>query len=229
MRATFRTFGYGIPPERLDAMRKSLVQHPPELQTEQESLAYFRGFMAGAKRTQDESERFERLKDLCHRIASERKFKLYEDGISVAYEGLLAFLRRRRAFESPAGERQAAAEAIRRAILDGLRAEGPRTRAGATRYTTDTVSQHADSDGSTSYLDPASQDSAGDDFDFLHDLGALELPPRSQRILELLGAGYKLREVGEAVGLTQSRVCQIVKDLARTHPELEKFLLERVA
>lgn len=220
---------------KVDILRRALVEHPPVLGSEAQMLAYFRGFVAGAQRSEHESERFERLKDLCHRIAAERSLigrrghADYEDNLSAAYEGLLVFLRGRRPFDDVPQERKIAALAIRNAVIDQLRSSGDFNRSGGRRHTEAVLSQYTDEAGKPAYDEPASQERPGADFDFLHDLGTLELPPRSQRILELLGAGYKLREVGEEVGLSEGRVCQIAKGVAKSHPELEKFLLERVA
>ena len=210
---------------KADILRRALVEHPPGLKSEKESVAYFRGFVAGAQRTERESERFLRLKDLCHRIAADYGQKFYEDNVSAAYEGLLNFLRKRRRYTSLTEERKIAAVAIRHAIVDMTRVEGDFGRTGSRKNAGLVVSQLVDHEGRATYSAPASQDRSGEAIDWKDGLDSLRLPPRSQRILELLGTGYKLREVGEELGLTEGRVCQIAKGIGRDFPQLKKLLL----
>jgi len=224
----------------LDALRKMLVGRPPELSSETELLAYFRGFMSGAKRTADESERFERLKDLCHRIPAERAMtrtraftrREYEDDLSAAYEGLLNFIRKKGHFSSHESgylslehERKMAAMAIRYAIKDAGRAEGPKTRHGERRFEPRTLSQLVRDDGSPSNIEPAAQESHQDEVQLRVDLGAIQIPPRSRLILERLAQGYDTPTIGRELGLSMSRVCQVISDMRRKHPELRELLL----
>ena len=210
---------------QLDAMRRAMAEHPPEVSGEAEMVAYFRGFVAGAKRSAEEGERFERLKDLVHRIAAETKMQrgmAYEDVLSAAYEGLLKFLRSPVKADSLEHERKMAAKAIRWHILDEKRSIGPFKKNGDRRYEvaegglplaegqpkpSETLQARAEA----SYALPEA-------------LESVDLPPRTKRILAALAEGCNFRESGEREGISESRVCQIVRDLRHEMPELEALL-----
>lgn len=209
----------------LDAMRRMLVDVPPELATEAEAAAYFRGFVAGAKRTGYESERFEKLKDLCHRIATEMSkwgkaghFQSYEDNLGVAYEGLLAFIRKRTEYETDEHERRTAAMAIRNSIRDYARMEGPirRGKAGNPRY--EQAQIPVDEDGEM-FSPPTSPDEPWRDGGLKDSLDQLDLDPRSRAILEGLANGVTYRELGERFGITESRACGIAAEIRERHGE----------
>ncbi len=210
-------------PALLDAVRRAMVEAPPSLDTEEKRVAYFIGFVAGAKRSGYESERFEKLKDLCHRIASEMSkwgkaghFQSYEDNLGVAYEGLLAFIRKRKEYESDEHERRTAAMAIRNAIRDYARLEGPIKRAGNARYEQTIIP--TDGDGEPVVVQ-ASPDELWRDDGLRDSLDQLDLDPRSRAILEGLAAGVTYRELGERFGITESRACQIGAQIRERYGE----------
>lgn len=207
----------------VDLLRRVLVEQPRDLASEDARAAYFRGFVAGAKRSGYESERFEKLKDLCHRIASEMSkwgkaghFQSYEDNLGVAYEGLLHFIRKRKEYESDEHERKTAAMAIRNAIRDYARLEGPIKRAGNARYEQTIIP--TDGDGEPVVVQ-ASPDELWRDDGLRDSLDQLDLDPRSRAILEGLAAGVTYRELGERFGITESRACQVAAEIRERHGE----------
>ena len=218
-----RTIPAKVDPKSADVVRRMLVDVPPELGTEAEAAAYFRGFVAGAKRTGYESERFEKLKDLCHRIASEMSkwgkaghFQEYEDNLGVAYEGLLAFIRKRKTYDDDEHERRTAAMAIRSAIMDYARMEGPikRNASGTPRYEQALIA--VDEDGEM-VSPPASPDEPWRDGGLKDSLDKLDLDPRSRAILEGLAGGETYREIGARFGLSESRTYQVAKEIRERH------------
>jgi len=162
-------------------------------------------------RRADEDERFDRLKDLCHRIASEGKLShhLIEERVSAAYGGLLAFLRRGGAYNDKQRERSAAASAIRFALSDFARAEGPLKRNGTVRYT---------SPVGGSYIDVESNACVADDS--LEELESLILAASRRghvhaklaQIARMRVDGYLFHEIGSAISLTESRVHAVWND-----------------
>lgn len=212
-------------PELLDAVRRAMVEAPPVLETEEQRVAYFIGYVAGAKRTGYESERFEKLKDLCHRIAAEMSkwgkaghFQSYEDNLGVAYEGLLAFIRKRKKYENDEHERRTAAMAIRSAIMDYARVEGPikRDASGTPRYERALIP--VDADGEI-VSPPASPEEPWRDEGLKDSLDQIDLDPRSRAILEGLAAGVTYRELGDRFGITESRACGIMAEIRERHGE----------
>jgi hypothetical protein len=212
-----------LTPEQLDVARRMLIDHPQDLANEEERAAYARGFMAGAKRTHEEGEHFERLKDLCHRVASEGKVwgHAYEDRLSAAYEGLLAFIRgsHRRDFNDVEHERKVAAKAIRYSLMDHARANGPRTRGGAQRY--QPAVGHADEEFCPLEASAVAPQSALPS----EALDLIDIEPRSRAILEGILDGRTYKEMGEKFGITESRACKLAKEVGQDHPELESMLL----
>lgn len=212
---------HGVPMDKaLDVFRRGLAEHPPELSTEEEKAAYFRGFVAGAKRSREESDRFERLKDLCHRIAAENRSRNYEARVAWAYEGLLAFIRKPTEWPSLDAERKVAAQAIRFYIIDRLRAEGPFGRSGLRRYETDVLSGHVNEKGE-SLLHPVAADSdktGGNDL--WNELEAVimeaarggHVDERLADMLHMRIQGHSMKEIGERMGFTESRACQIMQN-----------------
>ncbi len=216
-------------PAQMDALRRALVEKPPALESEGERLAYFRGLMAGVKRNAEETERFERLKDLPHRIASERASQRgigYEEAISAAYEGLLVFMRRKASgFASEEVERKVAAVSIRNAIVDYKRSEGPVDRRMNLRYIggqapvgeegeslLPSLAEHEDRDSGSDLWAKIQERLAG-----RRDKGA-----RLEEILHWRIQGLTQKECGERLGISESRVNQI---LAAERPWLEEHVL----
>lgn len=220
----------GVSPERLDALRRALSDSPPELVSETDTLAYFRGFVAGAKRSEKEGVRFERLKDLCHRIAAEKGVfgHLYEERLSAAYEGLLGFIRGREllSFASLEHERRAAAIRIRGALKDYARASGPMTPAGYQRSPIPEASlglaEEMTGPSKLVAAPEASQDEPGEDFERILSCVTDE---RHRAVLTALAHGASLREAGAVIGVSDSMACHIAKRARELYPELEERLL----
>lgn len=108
-----------------DVELRALAETPPKLKNDKERLAYFRGFLAGARTSEREGEQLEKHKDLVFRIAAEVAKKSgraigYEEAVSAGYMGLLNALRLRRS-RDPDG-RVFIAKCIRHRILDERRA-----------------------------------------------------------------------------------------------------------
>lgn len=220
----------GRAPEGVDVLRRAIVDRPPEIRSEEGMAAYFRGFVAGAKRSAHESARFESLKDLIHRIAAEQSRKvhalLYEDALSYAYAAALNYLRKATP-EDEAHFRKKAAVAIRNGIVDGVREHPTRMIIGKRRHLFSRRRQPVkfgnqfavDDDGSTIEKHLASQDAPGDEIapDLLSSVEGLK--PRERVILEWLAQGLTQKEVGERLGLTETRICQIVRRVRERHGE----------
>ena len=212
--------GAGLPHWNVDILRRVLVEVPPELGTENERLAYFRGFMAGTKRNAEETARFERLKDLPHRIASERASLRgigYEEAISAAYEGLLVFLRSKevRTYENLEHERACAAKKIRWCIQDYKKVEGPLKYSGFQRWIGGADPTDSEGVSFLSELATAKPDEDGADLWAAVEDRLREREDGGERLLEILRAkldGLPLKEIGKRWGLTESRVCQILKE-----------------
>ena len=203
-----------------DFTRKLLASMPVALATEGEMAAYFHGFMAGIRRDGAESKSFERLKDLCHRIAAEvgqMRGIGYEDALSAAYEGLLVFLRRGKVWESDGHERRAAAQAIRCAITDYKRANGDVGRTGKVRNAQFTFSEIEQEDNPIAPGIASGADAQP--WDLGEALGDLDLDPKDQEIMRLIAQGWKFKDVGEKLGITESRVGQRLKRLREKHGE----------
>ena len=204
-----------------DYVRKMMASAPTKAETEGEMLAYFKGYLAGAKRTGSENDRFSKLQDLCHRIASEVKQKGhigYEEALSAAYEGLLGFIRKNKTWKNDEHERSSAAQAIRWAITDYKRENGPvnlrRTKAAQQRYPV-AFSQIEQEDNP---LDGRiASEAPHAELGVSIDLGALGIPERSKRILEGLAMGKNQEEIGEELGLTGSRVSMLIREVRESH------------
>ncbi len=218
--------------DQMDAMRRALIDEPPAIASEDGLLAYYRGFVAGAKRSQEESERFGRYQDIAFRVAAELDRKTrrwdpsnrltYEDMVSVGYEAVLEILRKAK---DP--ERSMVAQTIRGRIIDEARRRfGSASRAGGpARLVTGALEGE---DGPTGLLEGlAAQGSLEVDQRVLWERvqGLLEGAPVDGRLgLVLRGRldGKKLWEIGEELGLTESRVSQILKE---ARPWLEEHVL----
>lgn len=209
---------------KVDALRRAAVERPAPLSAEGSMAAYFRGFVAGAQRSEHESLRFEGLKDLIHRIAAERARKvrglLYEDALSYAYTSALNYLRR----STPTDEvhfRKKAALAIRNGIKDGLRIYQTRPMIGnasfrARQRKTKPIFGHQFGmnqvgEGMEMELHAATETETEIEADALSAINRLK--PRERVILSWLSQGLTHMEVGERLGITESRVCQIVKGI----------------
>jgi RNA polymerase sigma factor (sigma-70 family) len=204
-------------PSTLDALRRSLVEKPPEITDDEPALAYFRGYLSGVGRSKRESEDVEEYKDLVFRIAAEKNARMgklspsrrisYEDMVSVGYEALLECLR------SNKRERPLIAVAIRRRLIDEYRRQFGRyadrlSVAGATNF------QDCGEDGDVDMLAQVSavydEEPEGELFDHVRKVMA-ECPggPRMAVFLWWRTEGLTLKEIGERAGLTESRVCQL--------------------
>jgi hypothetical protein len=227
----------------LDLLRRALVERPDELSSEEEAVAYYRGFLAGHARMGGESARFDRLKDLVHRIVSEAtrdaigKFIGYEALISHAYEGLLDFIRNRQVvIENQDHERKLAAQSIRWAVKTAKRSEGPYRRSagrnkGVVRYAFPeswlrTPRENVEQMPMPTESVPAREDHEAASADLWSEvrrrLSELEGGERLAKILWMRAQGLPLRQAGEELGISESRVCQIVVDAT---PWLERHIL----
>jgi len=217
--------GVGYTPD-VDVLRRALVECPPELHGEGERLAYFRGFMAAAKRNKEETERFERLKDLPHRIASEKASQRgigYEEAVSAAYEGLLVFLRSREvSFSSLEQERAYAAKKIRWSIDDYKRTEGPSRRGGGLRWIggEDSISEN----GGSLVADVATARDELDEEAMRLVIARAHTAPdgRLPAIVKRRSEGASLAEIGSELGLSESSICKIISG---NRPWLEENIL----
>lgn len=215
--------GEHLSQEQKDKLRRTLLASPPRLLTEETMLAYYRGFLAGATRTEDESRRFESLKDLIHRIAAEQARKihglLYEDALSYAYTSALAYLRKKITPEDEEHFRKKAAMAIRNGIIDGVRETpsvlvlGPKLalRKGAVVGWGQQFG--VDEDGASFESSVRAREEAEVALDPALLARVHGLKPREKLILEMIAKGHTFKEAGEACGITESRVVQIVKAL----------------
>lgn len=215
-----------VDPEKLDIVRRALAENPPELIGETDTLAYFRGFMAGCKHFSGESHKLEAVRDLIHRIAAEEHRKRgrwlpYEDAISTAYGAVLNLIRSKTCPDAPFEFRRVTAIAIRRDCIDFVRAAIGRH---GQRLQLDQGFQEDEEGGLAASL--AAPETAGLPGAIGEALGGLpRLKDRDLRILELVSQGLPTKRVGELVGLTESRICQILKRVREVHPELEQRLL----
>ncbi len=219
-------------PDRIDALRKALVAAPPTLAGEDALLAYWRGYLAGARRGEEESERFRRYQDIAYRVAAELDAKQrridptnrlsYEDMVSVGYEAALEVLRRQK---EPA--RAVVAQAIRRRIVDEVRRRfGATSRAGGkVRLITGALEGE---DGPTRILESlearGEAEEVGDLWERVQGLVAMAsgIDERLETILQGRMEGKTLLEISREIGLTESRVCQILKE---ARPWLEEHVL----
>jgi RNA polymerase sigma factor (sigma-70 family) len=208
--------------ENVDMLRKALIDSPRNLDTEDSRAAYFRGYAAGAARSKAESATFDKLQDLCHRIASELSkygkagnWQSYEDNVAVAYEGLLAFIRKRRRYESDEHMRKSAAKAIRHAIIDYTRAHGPYGRTGKKRGGSEYEIPLGE-DGEA-LIEPVAAEEASEELSDA--LDGLELDDRDRKILGLLSQGYTAEDAGKQLGISGSRVGQLMKELRESRGE----------
>lgn len=229
-----------------------MATSPPDIATDEERLAYYRGYLAGTGRQEYEGARFAIYQDLVFRIAAEqdrragrRSARLsYEDMVSLGYEAVLEVLRKKRDVE-----RSAVAACIRRRLIDEGRVRFGRisicrhVKSGEV-YASDSrkkaviygqTGHHERLDGRTGALEAlAAQDDytvEGDDLwgEMLVRLEKKLVGPGREKLDERLEAvlhgriqGKKLKEIGEELGVSESRVCQI---LAEARPWLEEHIL----
>lgn len=203
-------------PEALDAARRALVEAQAAVTGEAEMVAYFRGFTAGAQRTQRESERFESLKDLIDRIAAEQARKIralpYEDALSYAYEAALAYVRKKTP-DDQVHFRSKAAMAIRNGIIDGVRV----TPSALTLSSKRAIRRGEATQWGRQLGEEAEALRANEEqpkelaWDAL--LSVKKLRPRERTMLEMLAKGHTFLEVGEALGVTESRACQLARGI----------------
>lgn len=213
---------------KLDLVRRALVEKPPSLEGEDASLAYFRGFMAGSKRSSEESSKIEAVKDVIHRIASEQggkhgeKFLSYEDALSSAYMAALEAIRSRQCPEDPIALRKMVSVVIRRRLVDTIReTHGRPDQANKLHVTLATnLKDDEENEGLDGLAGPVdSPERLGEALDGLHGLDG-----RDRQILELVSRGLLLREVGSRLGISESRVSQVLREIREAHPELEERL-----
>jgi RNA polymerase sigma factor (sigma-70 family) len=211
-----------VDPKTLDALRKALVEQPPALAGEKQMLAYFRGFMDGAKHREAETARFEECKDLVYRIAREKAKsapQAYEHYVSAGFEGLLDALRRANSHIGPL--RPYAAVRIRGAIGDHQRAyakakafDGIPLEHILAPFEDEVVESLIEAKPPVPEADPDR-----DDPEVLSILDKIGLEGRKRLVVLYLARGMTLREAGEKAGISESRVCQIVAGVRKEHGE----------
>lgn len=209
-RAALRIIGSVDNNQDLDIIRKAAVQAPPPLLLESERLAYFRGFIAGSRRAGYESDRFERLKDLAHRIASEKRIQRgisYEEAISFAYQGLLDFIRKKPDAD-PEKDRALAAQHIRYRIIEYKRSDGPYRRNGEARCIgTPGMESDDDRDGPitrASVVDEQRADHSDLEASILEAIEANGVDTRLGEVLKMRAKGFSFRECGERFGTSET-------------------------
>lgn len=216
--------------EQKDRLRRVLLEQPPEISSEGEMLAYCRGFLSGAQRSAEESKRFAALKDLVHRIAAEMARRLYrlrfEDAVSYGYEAALRFLRNGKIPEDHIHFRKRAAVAIRNGIKDCLRGTptvpviGPAralTRRGCTGKALYGHQFAVSPKGESADLEVPARTSERTEVDPDRLNRVVGLKPLDRLILELYSAGYTCLEIGNRVGLTESRISQRMTNMRKRH------------
>jgi RNA polymerase sigma factor (sigma-70 family) len=218
-----------------DIIRKAMAEKPPALDTEEELLAYYRGFLAGVGRREGESERFEHYRDIVFRIAAEldRRFRglssshrmEYEEFVSIGYEAVLELLRKQ-----GAPDRQLAARAIRMRIKDAYRSrflvrkmvKGEVSSRYAPIHQT---GEMADDGDPPRILDNVV---SGQDLtvegEILWDAVRSRIeerrgfsgwrPDQLASVIQGRIQGKTLKEIGVEMGVSESRVCQILKEAA---------------
>lgn len=234
MRKAFRSWRDRIP-EEIDAARRALSEHPPELTGDGEMLAYFRGFMAASKRGAEENERLASYQDLIFRIAAEEEkrwrsvtHKLsYEDMISLGYEAVLHQLRLKRDVS-----RGVMAHQIRLRFADEARERFGRAGFG-TRGKLDVLGSSGETDdpdrvGILQTVPAASEEPSDLMAEVRSRLAWLgeDLDERIPWIVEERVKGRFLHEIASDLGVDESRVHQILKE---AQPLLEKHILPLAA
>lgn len=217
MRKAFKQWR-GRPPEEIDAARKAMAEDPPGITTEGEHLAYYRGFLAGSRRTRDESERFQKYQDIAFRVAAELDAKWrglsadrrlsYEDLVSIGYEAVLEVLRKKT--EPP---RAVVAQAIRRRIVDNIREVAGKQGQKIIRTMSAVMGDEGEAE--LAVLMPAAVDPDASRNDLWGEIEARceSAPdPRLELILKGRSEGRTLAELGVTLGVSEARVCQLVTE-----------------
>jgi len=212
--------------EKLDVVRRAMAEHPPELSSEADTVAYFRGFLAGAQRSSGESYKINSVKDLIHRIAASEHRKRwrmlsYEDAVSSAYEAVLELIRSSRCPDDLLEFRRIAAIAIRRRCIDVLRKNIGRN---GQKYALHLAFNQGEEEGTIDHVESGSSIEPRDALDDAID-GLRLLTDRQRQVLEFVAEGLTLVKIGERIGVTEARVWQIIRELREEHPELEQRLL----
>lgn len=200
--------------DTLDALRRAMVETPPPLSGDDALLAYWRGYVSGAQRAKNESERFQQYQDIAFRVAAELDGKWrnvsadrrlsYEDLVSIGYEAILEVLRKKA--DPP---RAVVGQAIRRRIVDAVRDQAGRHGQKSLCM----VSVMGEGEEETAVVDvlPAAQGVAPDDlWDEIEERCESAPDERLESILRWRGEGLTQLEIAKKLNLTESRVSQIV-------------------
>lgn len=206
----------------VDALRRALAENPPEIASEGERLAYFRGFLAACKRSKDEESKLLAFQDLVFRIASELAAKRkgwaetdrfsYEEMVSWGYEAVLEVVRKK---GKPS--RADVAGAIRHRIADAARAQfgrlgTPRRDALKLLRASQGGALGEDGEEARAIDDCGASDPEIDDgvWDVVRARASCPgVDPRLAEMLELRAEGMTFAKIGERFGITESRACQV--------------------
>ena len=191
-----------------DTLRRFAVEHPPDLKTSKEKLAFYRGFLRGCGRREDEAGRFESFKDLVYRIAEDLDSRWrgnsnrmsYEDLISAGYEAVLDVLRQKREPSRPY-----VAGVIRNKIRDEYRSffgrHGEKHKSSSLEEASESLAN----------VEPMSELEAEDFWSEIERRIDVNLSPDSRfaGMLKMKIQGKTLKEIGEHYGFSESLACRI--------------------
>jgi RNA polymerase sigma factor (sigma-70 family) len=211
-----------------DHHRRILSDASPRLKGDESQLAYVRGFLKGRTVQDQESERVAACKDLVFRIASDMARRgedkgevSFEEMVGYGYEGLLEGVRSYRA-DAKHPFRAHAAKRIRYGILDRLRQKGTTWRLGG-RYSTFEASPKTITDPEDGIvgnpvdggeMEPRAEDPDSTDvIDRTVSRITKYMSPRHGEIIRMRLEGLTNLEIGVKLQLTESRICQIRREV----------------
>lgn len=182
--------------------------------------------MAGRAEHDEAGNAIREYEDLVFRIASDNARKFYgpaalsyEDCVSIGYQAVLAIAARRKTPDRPL-----VAKAIRGAIIDAARSKLGKDGQRLALYKA-TDPHDSDGDGMIETIAHTAPDQPCEVEDILSKLEGLD--ERSLKVCRMLASGLSVREVSEALELSESRTYQLVYKIRRNHGEqLERLLAE---
>ena len=214
----------------IDSLRKVWATSPVKLASEGERLAYAQGFLSGRAVQEQESERVKESRDLVFRIASElhkgRPDVTFEDMVGYGYEGMLNGIRSYRT-DRNTSFRTHVANKIRWGINDQLRRRGTSWKINARGKDWIGVSLGTSRQDDGSLVNPVDsgdlvpvEDAPVDDVTQakLEEIEKL-LSPRHAEIVRLRLEGHLNSEIGTKLGVTSSRITQLLGEIRQALPE----------